>query len=100
MGAGGSPSPPRSSALPLLLVSTTPSPPAPGSSVGDPDTARSRVPASKPGLGKGYSSQSERPVPTMRDRGIVAAYFTEVSVTHPDLFLSLNWIQNNLLVPV
>lgn len=31
---------------------------------------------------------------------MVAAYFTEVSVTHPDLLLSLNRIQNNLLVPV
>lgn len=34
-----------------------------------------------------------------KDRFIVAAYLTEVSVTLPDLILSLNWIQNNLVSP-
>lgn len=54
--------------------------------------------------GQGHSSQSERLVLVLacwdRTRLLLQLIFTEVSVTHPDLILSLNWLQNNLLVPV
>lgn len=35
----------------------------------------------------------------MKEKFIVAAYFTEVSVSHPNFSLSLNLIKTNLLVP-